>query len=353
MNMSQTHRYHMIALITVLFWGCGADDSENPLSVSGSSSYLDDSSLQAESVSLALTDAIEALGDSSISNNSNSLSLQQNSSRSCSVDDQGQAIVSIERSMQREWTRDTARATRSVSMTGTASMERTWSHTDYELSCNQAGTHAAIRWDDSIAGLSLALSFERSQSFTSSTVLKRTEDTTERSLEHSASGTRSISWLTHTDNDDNTYTRTKKIQSNVNRSHQAVDSDGQTQTLSFSVTTAEDAPLLVEITRDATSHAAIQRKITSGSLIAVKTNQGKIVSTFENFTISFDSESCSPVSGTLTAQFYPEGSDEANRILKLTAEEGVYTLTDVTDDANPVTIEDFEYTSCSVSDFNF
>ena len=60
-----------------------------------------------------------------------------------------------------------------------------------------------------------------------------------------------------------------------------------------------------------------------------------MIASFADLTIQFDAASCSVESGSITASFYQDGSEEASKIVSLVFTDGAYEALDITDAENP------------------
>jgi hypothetical protein len=92
------------------------------------------------------------------------------------------------------------------------------------------------------------------------------------------------------------------------------------------------------------------KTISSGTTIATRAGDGKIVSSFANLKLTFDSDDCRVESGEMTSKIFAEGASEPSKIFLLSASEGDYTLKDVTDPNNPVEVEDPDFEMCDITD---
>jgi hypothetical protein len=356
MTANQISTITTLTVAVLCLCSCG-QDPDNRENAAGQSSVLNDTSLQTGAVNVALTETLESLSDSNPSSSSTELTLSSfnlqadvSRTRACEQNDT-QTTVTISRQIDREWSRDGQRISRSRQIEGAGSLTRTWSHPDRAISCRN-NTHADIVWDESIADTVLKVSFSRSRDMQSSITFKNRDLTRERSFSFAAEGSRTITWQSHTDNDDNTYTRVKSIASEVERSHTRPNEAGSATELNYNIKTATGQPLQVSVTRDDSTHEPLTKTISSGQLIATQTNNGRTETSFADFTIKFATDSCQPESGTITVKFYDSNDEHARKTFQLQADSGSYTLTDKTDPDSPEEIEDFEYTACSMADFS-
>ncbi|MBF0443341.1 MAG: hypothetical protein HQK54_15650, partial [Oligoflexales bacterium] len=147
---------------------------------------------------------------------------------------------------------------------------------------------------------------------------------------------------------DKTYTRTKLVTSSAVRTRTALNKNGEEVKMELSIATKEGAPLAVTAVRSKATHSLVAKTITSGTLVSTRKSDGRVESSFENLKMDFTSDKCELASGSITSSIYKEGSSEPVRVLKLTVENGDYTLMDITAGKE---IEDFEMTSCSIEDF--
>lgn len=348
-------------LTLLLVFGLASSCSVSDERVESSTSPLSaNDSISSESVSSNLTDALEALSDSNISSTSTSLTLQDSATtrptttktKSCSVAGDN-AIVSINSSIEGNIEFSNSRRDVSRSITGSGTVNRTWSKTDATVLCSENEKHAAINWSaDDIAGLTLSVSIDRSRE-TESTITRLSDnESSSRVKKTSVSGTRTVSWSSHTDNNDGTFTRVKSVSSSVTRSKTITSSVDASISLSMTVATEENAPLQITVVRNSTSRALISKKISSGTLRTSENESSHVLTDFQDYTLAFTDSSCVPSSGKLTASFYESGTEGAVKILELSVSDGSYTLNDITDPENPSEINDFDYDLCDINSFN-
>ena len=333
------HFSKTIALCLVSFFpfSCGQSDEREE---TGSTS-LTSTAVSSESVSTSLSDALELLSDSNINSSSASFALQGSEdplsfdrTKSCAIDGDN-AVVSIEGTLEGSVEFSTARASISREVSGSSSIIRTWSKTDDSVLCNSDNTYAAINWGaDDISGLGLEVTIDRSKSVSATRTKLSDESVVSRSKSYSASGNRSVSWISHNDNGDGTFTRVKSISSSMSRSSEIDSSDGENVSLSLSVATVEGSELQVTVVRDSTTRELQSKLISSGSLRASEDSQAYVITSFEDYLINFSDDGCTPFSGKLTSNFYEEGTEEAIKTLELTVDNGSYTLMDITDNSS-------------------
>ena len=342
-------------ILAILGASCGSGEDERVMS--SASSVLSSSSASTESVSMSLSDALEALSDSNPSGgSSSSLFLQETNpmsiskERSCEVSDD-QAVVTVSTSIEGERSFETslgAQITRTISGAGTH--VRTWSRQDSSIACNNPSTAAAIDWtSDGISGLSLAVTVERSKTATISRIKNDTEIS--RSKSFTTTGTRQVQWTSHTDNDDGTFTRVKTVSSSMARNSSGTTREGEEINLSLTVESLDGQDLSITVVRNSTDLSLVSKEISSGALKSFSDENAYVVTSFENYLINFDSESCAPVSGSVLSKFYEEGTEEPVKTLQLSVVNGEYSLEDITDSENPTAITDFDYDLCYSENF--
>ena len=351
----------LVSLLFILPISCGDSEEERAETATSTTSISSSDDASSESVSTNLTDALETLSDSNISSSSASLALQGGGgangltvdrSKSCAVDGDN-AVVSIESTISGSVEFTTARASISREVTGSGTTTRTWSQTDASVLCNDDATRAAIDWEaGDISGLSLSAVIERSKSSSGSKTITSSGEEYTKSKSSSASGTRDITWISHTDNDDGTFTRVKSVSSSITRSSDSSNSrTDESISLSLTVATVEDSELQITVVRDSTSKDLVSKLISSGSLKASESEESYVVTSFEDYLLSFSDESCEATSGKVTSQFYEAGSEEPSKTYELTVTDGAYVLMDITDAENSVEVEEFDYDLCDIQNF--
>ena len=313
------------------------DSSSNSPGADGSVSG--DSELSVSAVETVMTDSIESLVTQSSSGASLALTSEKEGTdksvynRECKVDGNN-AVVKISTTMDRSESIERPNVSMSRKISGASSQTRIWSKSKdgaaVAVVCGPNNKAAAIDWESDLAGMKLDLTFERSRSNAVSITNKKRNKTFERSRSFSASGSRTISWgtLDTANTDASIIVREKTVVSNVNRKIKAVNKKGETNDLEFSVKTAADAPLLVRVERDKTTKALKKKTIKTGTVVATRVTDGRIESTFSDVVLTFDGDKCVGDSGSVLTKFYAEGGTEAVKSLKLTIQDGVYSLTD-------------------------
>ncbi len=236
----------------------------------------------------------------------------------------GSVTVTITGDLNRTFTRDNGRRSMSRSVTGTLSETRKWDHTSAVLACDSANTHAkvgTILAGNTIAGLSLVLTSDRTRTATTTLTNSVRKTTTSTSIKTQVSGTRTITWTSQT-TAGGVLTRVKSVTAATTRT---LTKDGATTAWSI----ATSSPLTVTVERSATSPYAISSKKFTGTLVSsLTTDTTKTVEkTFTDFKLTVDSEGkCTVASGTLSVSFKESGAETQK--YTCSADSGDLTCTD-------------------------
>jgi hypothetical protein len=348
-----------------LIASCGSKDDERDNSgaitpINSSTSFVTDSNVAEQSVQANMDDALEALADSSISTttlgaallgNSSTTSMDKENIRKC--EEVGQtAVVTVSRLLDRSRSLDLPRRTFTLTHEGENSLVRTWSNSSAAIVCNDAKKYAKIDWDSQLTGLALEAAFTRSLTISGTVLNKKTNVTTTVSNSHSAEGKRNISWTAHTeDATAGTVTEEKTISSSVTRKHTVTNKKGETVNMQLTVATKDGSPLVVNAVHDKTTKALKEKTIKSGVMVATRTGDGKMESTFDNFKLTFTAGSCSFAAGTVTVAIYKEGEATAAKTYKLEVSADGETV--LTDTATSTAATDFNLSPCSMEEFNY
>ena len=346
-----------LTLFSALLLGCGGTDDARV--EGGSSTQLAaDSDLSQATVSASLTESLDSLSDTNlVVSSGTSLALSgaalENTAtvdKTCAVAGDT-AVVTINRDRTNTWELTTKRMTISSSLVASQDIVRTWSKEGTAIACS--GKSAAIDFEGDLTGYKLDVTVDRTAERSFERTLIKTQEAVKSSSKNVSKGTRSVEWLSQTANADGTFTRSKSIAFSVAHSIAIVNAKKEAKAIDLKVETKADAPLKVAVTWDKLSEGrALQSKlIKSGTIVASKDGAGSMEATFSNILLTFTADACALTSGSMTAKVYAEGKTEVSKAYALTAVDGDVTVEDVTDAANPVAVDDFEYSPCDLKDF--
>ena len=341
-------KFISLALACTLFSACGKDDD----STNSPAALTTQESASTNSAS-NLDESMNILSDSDQETSGTALTLNAdvNKTRACAVDGDA-AKVSVTWNFSNEAGSNGKFANISQKIDMSAELTRVWKKSGSSIACNSGNTHVALDLSSDLTGLTTDVTYKRSHERAASRTAKNGTITT-RSVKAVTAGTRSIVWSSSVVNVDTTVTRSKSVASTGTSTRTVIGKDGISTQTSFSVATASDAPLAVEVTYpSALASEPSSRMIKSGKLIATAAGSGRVESTFENLNVSFSASACAPESGNVINRVFAEGATEASVVIKIEAAGGTYTATDITDASNPKEIEDFEYQLCDVKSFN-
>lgn len=341
MKISKT--ISVLGLLTGLA-ACSGQDSEHQSSgetqVSASQEIVNDQTLAGEDIS---NQTSEAVSSSLNVDSSSGLSLagglnlalaasdedEENEERSCVVDaESGSTIVNISKSHSREKSITKNNYSQNMSLSKSMQITRTWKKEGQEISCNEDLTHISLA-PDQFEGVELQASFSREYSMAFTKV--RGDESKSRNRSGSSSGNRTVTWTAVSVNDEDIVTTQKQIVLNITSTMTRLDKDGEDKEASFTLTTGENAPLVVEVTRNKGSKDWLTRKVVSGTTTASHADGGKIVLTYDQALFNYENE-CDPVSGTISGEIFLPGADSAAKtfVADLEAETKTITFSDGT-----------------------
>jgi len=339
--------------LTLLSLACGQVDNAREQNQS-SAQLSADSGASEQAVAASFSEALSSLSDGNLSPSTTSLALANPSdtvtSKSCSVSgDKAVVDISLERSLS--WEKQLRRFLVSMSSSIKSQLTRTWSKEGTAIACNDKS--AAIDFESNLEGYQLDVKINRTIERSFQRKNTQTSETVARSYSASVEGERSVSWIKQEVNADGSISREREVSFKLDRTSSFQAKDGSNQALALSLTTAENDPLHVINTWDTLSKGRqlLSQEIKSGTILAEKAGDAKIEASFSAIKLTFSSSSCQVMSGQMSAKLYPAGSSEASKSFLLSAEDGVVTVQDVTDPANPKDVEDFEYSPCDIRDF--
>jgi hypothetical protein len=264
---------------------------------------LEAADLQAELASQSLSDSVSAAaagdanGSSGISLNlATASSPVKTMTRSCAVQEDGSAKVTIESTISLDKSNETTRVKVTNQMTGSSTESRLWSKSG-GVTCN--GEHANINWANDPSGLSLKVTLNRTRTHVISQTNLVRNTTISRSRSFTMAGERTVTFNSVTTNGANIIVN-KNVSGTATRSYKFVDKYGQEQSGSLSVA----GDVVIKVTRLAADKSLVSREIVSGTRTATSADGSKVESTYANFIVEGEGESCSATSGSLTLKYY-------------------------------------------------
>lgn len=290
---------------------------------------------QVELSSQSASEAISAAsaGDSEASTASNLLladsgSPFKSSTKTCVVQADGSALVTIKADLNLDKSASNARVAKVNKTTGSSTETRTWSHPN-GVQC-VADTHAKLNLKTNPAGYKLKATIERTRQQTMSVknVKKGTSISSSRSF--TMKGDRDISFVSYVEDSANgSSLLEKKISGTMSRSFSFVDKAGQTQTGSFSSSSVGD-PIVVRIKRSLTTKELISRELVSGTRRNTLADGTTMEVSFANFVMSGSGENCEAQSGTVTMKSL-DSEGTATKTTTCTADSGLLSCKDQND----------------------
>ncbi|WP_141734763.1 hypothetical protein [Oligoflexus tunisiensis] len=344
-----------LALAGSLLLGCGKDDREE----TEASAHAFDSAQSEAAVSASFHEVMDSMSDTNMASSENTafalqggLDVEISLERECQVLDD-KAVVTIARDKAISWERSNLRIAVSASATIDHDITRTWSQEGAAVGCDANHKAAAIDFEGDLTGYQLDIAVKRSAERSLERTLKRTGETATHALQSSVDGTRQAKWLSQETLDDGSISRSRTVSFSVTRNDNFVARDGTVRELSLALETKE--ALQVSAIWDSLSRTRqlLSKRIASGVIKASHAGRGHVEASFDDLLMTFTESSCAVQSGSMEAKIFAEGSTEPARIYNLTAVDGEITVQDVTDPANPVDVEGFDYTPCDRQDFSY
>jgi hypothetical protein len=327
MKMTLTLGFASLALVAV---GCGKK-SERTIYP------LEAADLQSELAAQSLSDSVSAAaaGDG---NGSSGLSLNLSASsdpvktmtRSCAVQDDGSAKVTIASTISLDKSMETTRVKVTHKMTGSSEETRVWSKSG-GVTCDNGttGVHANIAWNSSLdlTGLSLNVTLNRTRTHVISQTNLVRDTTKSRSRSFTMTGERSVTFNSvDSTTDTSKIIVNKSVSGTATRSYKFIDNNAQEQSGSLSIA----GNVVVKVTRLAADKSLVSREIVSGTRTATSADNSKVEATYTKFVVTGQGESCQATSGSLALKYFAAGATEASKTVSCTAELGALSCTDET-----------------------
>ena len=304
-------RYFIIITAALTLSNCGVEDTKNADVMTESqgrtstSEINEDTSIASEDISSQAASALNSVINLDTAEAANLLfglipSDQEEQERDCVTEKDGSVIVNISRDRDRKITK--VRNSSSIAINGskTAKITRNWKKPNTTLTCNTEETHIALKPED-LAATSLTATFER-ESSQFIEVTKKNGSIFNKNRSKKSSGTRNITF-NGSSVVDGIVTINKSVTLDITASFTRLNKDGLSKTVDTNIITANDAPLVVEVTRNQQDKSWLARKIISGTTIGKNSDGGRIELTYTNALFTKDGE-CTPTSGTLDGSIY-------------------------------------------------
>ncbi|MFZ9520025.1 MAG: hypothetical protein ACO3A4_06055 [Silvanigrellaceae bacterium] len=245
-------------------------------------------------------------------------------SRTCAVQADGSALVTISSEISIEKSDSNDKVSRTFSRSGTSSEKRTWSHPS-GVQCVSDKAKVNLKSDPTSYGLKVQIERTRKQTMSQTNTKKNTTISSSRSF--SMNGERTVAIVSYSeDAAAGVSTQEKKVTGSMNRSFSFVDKDGATKTGSFSSTTVGD-PMVVRVKRSLSSKEIVSRELVSGTRRNTLSDGSMIDTSFTNFLMTGSGESCQAQSGSLSLS-YLDSEGAVTKSLSCSAESGVLSCTD-------------------------
>ncbi len=345
----------LIGGASCLLLSCGTKDTTE-----GTDTDLIDDEVAAEAASVNIEEILDLLSDTNVTSSANSSwQLQSNRNqieysikRTCSKGELA-TTVTVEKNVTGTISYARAKATMLRTVAGKGTIARKWSKDKQALDCLDTNQAVAFDWSKTgITGLMVTINFERNRTDSITRTLKRNDQELTKHITWSAAGSRDMTWLSHIDNEDGTFSRTIEMSSQVTRERLIANDLLENQiSMSLNIASSAEFPLQITTVRNDETFSLVSKTIASGQIESTAASGQKIVTTFDQLQVSFSAASCQMVSGSLQLTFFEVDDTQAAKVLKLEVEDGEFTMTDITDSGSPQTIEDFDYDPCQLANF--
>ncbi|MBM3382682.1 MAG: hypothetical protein FJY29_09615 [Betaproteobacteria bacterium] len=318
---------NVISLLSVVIvaQGCGSKAAQKKISaISPENQYEIGSQVTNESVSAASAGDSEGSGGFSFSL-AGSGSPFKTVSRTCVVQADGSALVTISSEIEIDKSSSNANVSRVNKTTGNSTESRVWSNPGGVQCASAEKARVNLKSDPTAYSLKVRIERSRQQTLSQTNVRKNTTISSSRSF--AMIGERAISIVSYSeDAASNTSIQEKKVSGSMNRSFSFVDKSGQTQSGSFSSATVGD-PMVVRVKRSLSSKEVISRELVSGTRKSVLADGTALELTFSQFVMSGSGESCDAQSGSVSIK-YLDSAGEATKTVNCAAESGLLNCLD-------------------------
>jgi hypothetical protein len=307
--------------------GCGAKDAKKTVAaILGTENQVEfGAQTTSEAVNAASAgDSEGASGFGLVASDLDSGSPIKSSSKTCVVQADGSALVTISSEIAFEKSSSNDKVSKTISMSGSSSEKRTWSHPS-GVQC--LGDKAKVSLKSDPTNYSLKVLIERSRKQTMSQTNVKKNSTMSSSRSFSMNGERIISIVSYSeDTANNVSIQEKKVSGSMNRSFSYVDKNNETKTGSFaSVTVGE--PMLVKVKRSLSSKEVVSREFVSGTRKSTLADGSMIETSFSNFVMTGSGESCEAQSGAMTLK-YLDSEGALGKTLTCAADSGLLSCSD-------------------------
>lgn len=329
--MKNTFALGVAAACALSLVGCGANSAKKVFA-------LEAADLQSELASQSTSEAMSAAaaGDAEGSTGlslalADSESPYKTMTRSCEVQADGSAKVTIASEIAFEKTLKTARISRVNSLSGNSLETRLWSRSGGSVACGSDNQHAAVNWNTDITGLALKVDVNRTRShvMTQTNLVKNV--TMSRSRSFSMTGAREVSFVSHSSNGTN-ITVVKNVSGQLQKAYNFIDKNGQTQSGSLALSGA----IQVKVIRLASDKSLVSREIVSGTRTSTAGDGSKVEAAYTNFLIAGEGELCAAQSGSFVLK-YVSSSGALEKTVSCAAEDGALSCSDA--DGGSVEVE--------------
>lgn len=319
-----------LTLATVLVSACGdgkEDREQNPGNQQdqgngpsvgndyGTSALVEDEEAAGQAITAQVDEGISSAAEDQDADSAAALMLQTAADgksvheryRNC-AESEGKAVVDIRRSLERSVNFDGPMRSASTSMKALVEKKRTWMKEGGEIKCAENKKHALVPWAD-IAGVSAEVTFTHSRSRESSVTNKKKNETKTASFSFNATGKRSITWAAAESSAENKLAVQKTIVSDVSRELTLKNKKGDVKTISGSIKTDAENPVVTIVERDSDSLQVLSRTIKTGKLIATAKDGGRVETTFDNVVYTRENR-CMATSGKISGAVYEKDATE-------------------------------------------
>jgi hypothetical protein len=211
------------------------------------------------------------------------------------------AVVDVSIDFVREWgfANRLRHLTHAISDIG--SIKRIWSNPDQSVKCDEGGQTVAISPEE-LEGSKLAIELSREKSKETSFKNLRSGAQFSRSMKLSVSGKRSAEWDA-VEVSESAIVESKLLTSDVKRNLQVTNKSGEKRQIERQVRTVDDKPLAIVVTREPATLKASSRLIKTGSIEAIRSDKGRVVTHFDNVLLT-KASGCVAESGRITGEIY-------------------------------------------------
>lgn len=325
---------YTITLAAAMFAACGTDQKEREKTTGeqtqitktqdpiDTNALVEDEEATGQTVTAQIDDAISSAAEDQETETGAGLLLAGTDAkashdryRNC-TEAEGKATVEIRSSLERSFNLEGTNRSGSTIVKALIEKKRIWSKEGAEMKCAANKKHAIVPWA-AIAGVSAEIEFTHNRSRVASVTNKKKNITQSTSFSFEAKGTRSIVWENVESSENGPVLVQKTIKSNVARELNINTKKGETKSISGTVKTDDNSPLITIVEREKDTLKVLSRTIKSGKLIATGKDGGRIETSFDGVKYT-NLNRCMATEGKISGAVYEKDATEPKVTFQIT-----------------------------------